>query len=74
MWSFKIHSDLNAFEDVVGKSTIAHLPGVKLKGLLIPVPAITDQDSFVDLLRQTDKSKLSLKNTIHIIEGGAKNV
>lgn len=69
MWSFKIHSDLNAFEDVVGKSTIAHLPGIKLKGLLIPLPSITAQDNFVDLLRQTDKSKFELKQTIDSISG-----
>lgn len=58
MWWFKIHSDFNGFEDIVGsKATIAHLPGVKLKALEIPLPDICEQKRFVSILGQSDKSK-----------------
>jgi type I restriction enzyme S subunit len=57
-WWFKFHSDYNGFADIVGsKATIAHLPGVKLKKLEIPVPNIEDQERFVRFIEQLDKSK-----------------
>lgn len=64
---FKHHSDFNQFEDIVGgKTSIAHLPGVKLKALQIPLPPIERQQSFCALCDQTDKSKydgkVSLEN------------
>ncbi|MBR2823246.1 MAG: restriction endonuclease subunit S [Clostridia bacterium] len=55
---FKHHSDFNQFEDIVGgKTSIAHLPGVKLKALQIPLPPIEQQQAFCALCDQTDKSK-----------------
>ena len=57
-WWFHFHSSYNGFEDIIGsKSTIAHLPGVKLKVLEIPIPNIALQQDFVSLVEQTDKSK-----------------
>ena len=57
-WWFKFHSDFNGFEDVVGsKATIAHLPGVKLKQLRIPIPDVERQKQFVCFVEQLDKSK-----------------
>lgn len=56
-WWFKIHSEINGFADVIGVSTIAHLPGVKLKAMKVTVPPIEDQTSFVKLMEQSDKSK-----------------
>lgn len=59
---FKHHSDFNQFEDIVGgKTSIAHLPGVKLKALQIPLPPIERQQSFCALCDQTDKSKYCLQ-------------
>ena len=57
-WWFRFHSQHNGFEDIIGsKSTIAHLPGVKLKALEIPIPEIDLQKEFVDIIQQSDKSK-----------------
>ena len=57
-WWFHFRSSYNEFEDIIGsKSTIAHLPGVKLKALEIPIPSIGLQQDFVFLVEQTDKSK-----------------
>lgn len=64
-WWFKFHSSYNGFEDIIGsKSTIAHLPGVKLKALQIPVPNIDTQQVFVSFFEQLDKSKFELKQAI----------
>lgn len=64
-WWFHFHSSYNGFEDIIGsKSTIAHLPGVKLKALEIPIPNIALQQDFVSLVEQTDKSKFELKQSI----------
>ena len=56
-WWFKIHSELNGFADIVGVSTIAHLPGVKLKAMKVTVPSMEAQTIFVRLMEQSDKSK-----------------
>ena len=64
-WWFHFRSSYNEFEDIIGsKSTIAHLPGVKLKALEIPIPSIGLQQDFVFLVEQTDKSKFELKQSI----------
>lgn len=55
---FRCRSEYNAFEDVVGSiTTIAHLPGVKLKNLNVVVPPVELQKQFVSIMEQTDKSK-----------------
>lgn len=65
-WWFHFHSSYNGFEDIIGsKSTIAHLPGVKLKALEIPIPNIALQQDFVSLVEQTDKSKFSVQIAIY---------
>jgi type I restriction enzyme S subunit len=54
---------------VIGsKATIAHLPGVKLKALRIPIPDMALQQRFVYFTGQSDKSKYSvnLKQTLFI--------
>lgn len=61
-WWFKYHADYNKFEDVVGGVTsIAHLPGVKLKKMVIPVPTIQLQRRFADFVAQVDKSKFAVQ-------------
>lgn len=62
---FYYHSQINGFVDVVGsKATIAHLPGDKLKEMRIFVPPITLQNDFINLTKQTDKSKFEIKKAI----------
>mgnify|MGYP000065396979 CR=1 FL=1 len=58
--SFYYHSQKNGFSDVVSsKSTIAHLPGDKLKAMRIIVPPMEIQKRFVAFLEQSDKSKFA---------------
>ena len=62
---FYYHSQINGFVDVVGsKATIAHLPGDKLKEMRIFIPPLTLQNDFINLTKQTDKSKFEIKKAI----------
>lgn len=66
---FKRRSEYNAFEDVVGSiTTIAHLPGVKLKSLNVVVPPVELQKQFVSIMAQTDKSKLVVQQSLKKLE------
>ena len=62
---FKSHADYNAFEDIVGgQSTIAHLPGVKLKQLQVVVPPMELQNDFAAFVAQVDKSKVAVQKAL----------
>lgn len=62
---FRCRSEYNAFEDVVGSiTTIAHLPGVKLKNLNVVVPPVELQKQFVSIMEQTDKSKFAARQAL----------
>ena len=57
-YSFFYHSQQNGFSDIVGtKSTIAHLPGDKLRNMQIVVPPMELQIRFCQYVEQADKSK-----------------
>jgi len=48
------------FDGLVSGVTIAHLTGVKLKGLQIQVPPLDLQNRFADFVRAADKSKFEM--------------
>lgn len=73
-WWFKIHSDMNGFADVIGTSTIAHLPGVKLKAMMVSIPTIPDQRSFLELTQQSDKSKFELEQALAELTATYKSI
>lgn len=74
-WWFKFRSDYNGFEDIVGsKSTIAHLPGVKLKKLQVVVPPVDLQKRFALTLQQVDKSKFALQQSLFKLELNYKSL
>lgn len=61
-WTFYWHSQYNGFIDAIsGVSTIAHLPGDKLKQLQIIVPPLDLQNQFADFVEQADKAKLAIQ-------------
>lgn len=61
--SFYYHAQKNGFLDVVSsKSTIAHLPGDKLKAMSVFVPPMALQKQFAAILGQSDKSKFAGAN------------
>src|SRR5690606_21797644 len=61
---FFMRASLNGFEDIVGKSTIPHLTGEKLKKLLVILPPLDLQNQFAAFVQQIDKSKYELQQTI----------
>lgn len=68
-WWFKFNSENKAFENIAGaKATIAHLPGVKLKKLLIATPPIHLQEEFASFVQQVDKVKSSVKQSLETLE------
>lgn len=68
-WWFKFNSENKAFENIAGaKATIAHLPGVKLKKLLIATPPIHLQEEFASFVQQVDKVKSSVKQSLEKLE------
>lgn len=68
-WWFKFNSENKAFENIAGaKATIAHLPGVKLKKLLIATPPIHLQEEFTSFVQQVDKVKSSVKQSLETLE------
>lgn len=73
--SFYYHSQKNGFSDVVSsKSTIAHLPGDKLKAMNIIVPPIQLQKLFVSFVQQSDKSKFELQKSIEKVDALIKSL
>lgn len=68
-WWFKYNCDHKGFAAIEGaKATIAHLPGAKLKVLKVTVPPIELQNQFVAFLKQTDKSKFEIKQSLEKLE------
>jgi len=55
-WLFWFLSQANAFSSAVTTATIAHLPGIKLKKMLIPLPPIDEQRSFASLIKVIEKN------------------
>lgn len=68
-WWFKYNCDHKGFAAIEGaKATIAHLPRAKLKVLKVTVPPIELQNQFVAFLKQTDKSKFEIKQSLEKLE------
>ncbi len=71
--SFYYHSQKNGFSDIVSsKSTIAHLPGDKLKAMNIVIPPMELQKRFVAFLKQSDKSKFALQEVLKELTNAQK--
>lgn len=55
----------NGFDKIVGnKATIAHLTGVKLKTLKIPVPPLELQEKFAAIVEQIESERSKIKSAI----------
>lgn len=64
-WWFKYNCDHHGFADIEGaKATISHLPGAKMKKLQVVVPDIEAQKQFADFVKQVDKSKVAVQESL----------
>ena len=68
-WWFKYNCEHNGFASIEGaKATIAHLPGAKLKKLLVAAPPIEVQNQFTDFVEQTEKIKDTISRSLEKLE------
>ena len=68
-WWFKFNCEYNGFAEIEGaKATIAHLPGAKLKVLPVVVPPLELQEKFTFFVEQTEKTKLTLQESLGRLE------
>lgn len=66
---FKYNCGHNGFAAIEGaKATISHLPGVKLKALIVAVPPLKLQQEFADFVEQSDKSKSQIAKSLEQLE------
>ena len=74
-YNFFYHSKQNGFSDVVGtKSTIAHLPGDKLRNMKIILPPLDLQNKFKNYSEQAETSKSTLQNTITSLQATKRSI
>ena len=68
-WWFKYNCDNKGFAAIEGaKATISHLPGAKLKALLVSVPPIEQQNQFAAFVEQTEKTKTTISRSLEKLE------
>lgn len=68
-WWFKYNCEHKGFAAIEGaKATIAHLPGAKLKSLLVVTPPLELQEQFAAFVEQVDKSKLTIQQSLDKLE------
>lgn len=68
-WWFKYNCDNKGFAAIEGaKATISHLPGAKLKALLVSVPPIEQQKQFATFVEQTGKTKITISRSLEKLE------
>ena len=68
-WWFKYNCDNKGFAAIEGaKATISHLPGAKLKALLVSVPPIEQQKQFATFVEQKEKSKTTISRSLEKLE------
>lgn len=68
-WWFKYNCDNKGFAAIEGaKATISHLPGAKLKALLVSVPPIEQQNQFAAFVEQTEKTKTTISKSLEKLE------
>ncbi|PLS24622.1 restriction endonuclease subunit S [Bifidobacterium imperatoris] len=71
VWVFKMMADAGLLVEHTHAVTIAHLPGVRLKALKVPVPSLTLQNEFaefvtsVESLKSTTQQQLDRLNTLY---------
>ena len=67
-WVMYFYSKANAFKESRSQATIAHLTGVKLKRLTVPVPDITLQQEFLQVIKSIEKLMDKLNNSEALIQ------
>lgn len=67
-WVMYFKTASNQFDGIATAATIAHLPGIKLKALLFPLPPFDLQNAFAAFVQQADKSKFEIQKGLKQME------
>jgi len=67
-----LNATITKFDGLVTGVTIPHLTGEKLKGLKSQTPPLNLQMQFADFIRQSDKAKSELQNSLIELEATYK--
>ena len=66
---FQYNCEHGGFSSIEGaKATISHLPGEKLKKILVIIPPIDKQNEFVTFVKHVDVSRLTIQNGLNRME------
>jgi len=68
-WLFWFLSRADAFSSSIAVATIAHLPGIKLKKMLIPLPALEKQILFANFVRANESNVALQNSSFSFLEG-----
>ncbi len=71
---FKQETERGSLSSVGKGTTIAHLPGEKLKNLPINLPPLANQQEFVEIARKADETKAALKKSIADVDNVIKGL
>nr|WP_277604873.1 restriction endonuclease subunit S [Acinetobacter modestus] len=68
VWLFWFYSKNGGFDDHITVATIAHLTGVKMKAMQIPIPPLSLQEEFQQKLNEIEVLKTTLENSSKLFE------
>ena len=68
VWLFWFYSKNGGFDDHITVATIAHLTGVKMKAMQIPIPPLSLQEDFQQKVNEIEVLKTTLENSSKLFE------
>ena len=68
VWLFWFYSKNGGFDDHITVATIAHLTGVKMKAMQIPIPPLSMQEEFQQKVNEIEVLKTTLENSSKLFE------
>ena len=68
VWLFWFYSKNGGFDDHITVATIAHLTGVKMKAMQVPIPPLSMQEEFQKKVNEIEVLKTTLENSSKLFE------
>lgn len=68
VWLFWFYAKNGGFDDHITVATIAHLTGIKMKAMQIPIPPITLQEEFQKTVNEIEVLKTKHENSSKLVE------
>lgn len=74
VWLFWFYSKNGGFDDYITVATIAHLTGVKMKAMKIPIPSLKLQEDFKQKVLEIDNLKTKHEQSSKLVENLFKSL